>query len=337
MHNPRQRARQKTGRSRRYHPPPRAARASAALPGQVRHRVSGAVPVRGGTQPRRLDGHRPTPPDPPHRPAGPRWRPAHHPWPRRKLLPEPPGKLSRHAPRASGPGCTVPHRGHVTAATAPGARQRYRQIHRCRQRTVVLLASTSPAPSGPSLPQPGHSKPGGISPYSGASCATAETHSGDPSNGPAIVAHREHRTWCASPPATLRWRAMWHTSLNTSISRRPGPHPPQTRRHLPAFQVPAVFATWRGPVAEPAPGTSHPGAGPLAGPPLPQPVPGSGPRLRSPGDVRAPGGGPVTCAGPAAYVRGLACAAVRVALAGRCAAGLAAAVSPCRPARARRE
>ena len=67
----------------------------------------------------------------------------------------------------------------------------------------------------------GTRSPAGISPYPRASCATAETRRGDPSNGPAIVPHRDHRTWCASPPATRRWRAMWHTSLSTSHSRRP--------------------------------------------------------------------------------------------------------------------
>jgi hypothetical protein len=89
-----------------------------------------------------------------------------------KLLPEPPGKLSRHAPRVrSGLNRAAPRAGHGRHSTR--GFQLCRQIHRCRQATTVSLASTSPALSGPSLPQPGHRKIGGVSPYSRVSCAIA--------------------------------------------------------------------------------------------------------------------------------------------------------------------
>ena len=139
--------------------------------------------------------------------------------------------------RASGSGCTVPHRGHVTAATAPGARQRYRQIHRRRQRTVVSLASTSPAPSGPSLPQPGHQKPGGH--LTVPACQLRNRR-----NPPRRPVERARDRAAPRPPHMVRL-AGGHPPVAGDVAHQPeheplpapGPrHPPQTRRHLPAFQ-----------------------------------------------------------------------------------------------------
>lgn len=140
--------------------------------------------------------------------------------------------------RASGSGCTVPHRGHVTAAAAPGARQRYRQIHRRRQqRTVVSLASTSPAPSGPSVPQPGHQKPGGH--LTVPACQLRNRR-----NPPRRPVERARDRAAPRPPHMVRL-ARGHPPVAGDVAHQPeheplpapGPrHPPQTRRHLPAFQ-----------------------------------------------------------------------------------------------------